>query len=47
LKVLRQCPLVLLVEVSLKVGKALENEKDKGLGCGLCHEQRTEAEQRL
>jgi hypothetical protein len=44
LKVARQRPLVLLVDVRLREGKALESEKDKGLGCGLCYEQRGEVE---
>jgi hypothetical protein len=47
LKVLRQCPLVLLVEVSLTLGKDLKNEKGKVLGFGLSYEQRREVEQRL
>jgi hypothetical protein len=33
LKVPRQCPLVLPVEVRLREGKALGSEKGKGLGC--------------
>jgi hypothetical protein len=33
LKVPRQCPLFLLVEVHLREGKALGSEKVKGLGC--------------
>jgi hypothetical protein len=36
----RQCPLVLLVEVRLREGKALGSEKGKALGSGLCYEQR-------
>jgi hypothetical protein len=33
-----------VVEICLREGKALESEKGKGLECGLCYEQRTEAE---
>jgi hypothetical protein len=40
LKVPRLYPLVLLVEVRLRPGKALGSEKCSGLGCGLCCEQR-------
>jgi hypothetical protein len=36
--------LVLLVNVYLRKGKALGSEKGKGLGCGLCYEQRREVE---
>jgi hypothetical protein len=39
LKVPRQCPLILLVEVRLREGKALGSEKGEGLKCGLCYEQ--------
>jgi hypothetical protein len=35
----RQCPLVHLVEASLRKGKALGSEKMELLGCGLCCEQ--------
>jgi hypothetical protein len=34
LKVPRQCPFVLLVEIRLRDGKALGSEKGKGLGSG-------------
>jgi hypothetical protein len=47
LKVLRQCPPVLLVKVLFREGKALTNEKDNGLGNELCYEQRKEVEQGL
>jgi hypothetical protein len=36
LKVPRQCPLVCLVAVRLKVGKELGSEEGKRLGSGLC-----------
>jgi hypothetical protein len=39
LKVPRQCPLVLLIEVRLRKGKALGSERGKMLGCGLHYEQ--------
>jgi hypothetical protein len=39
LKVPRQCPLVFLVDVSLREGKAVGSEKGKVLGSGLCYEQ--------
>jgi hypothetical protein len=35
LKAPRQCPLVLLVEIRLRKGKALGREEGKGLGSGL------------
>jgi hypothetical protein len=41
LKVPRQCPLVLLVEVCLREGEVSGSEADKGLGCGLSCEQRS------
>jgi hypothetical protein len=44
LKVPRQCPLVLLVGVGLRKGKALGSEKGKMLGCGLSCDQRKEVE---
>jgi hypothetical protein len=31
----------------LRDGKALESEKDEGLGCGLCYEQRRGVQQGL
>jgi hypothetical protein len=37
LKVPRYCPLVLLVAVSLREGKALGSKKGKELECGLCY----------
>jgi hypothetical protein len=46
LKVPRQCPLVLLVEVHLREGKALGSEKAKVLESGLC-EARRKVEQGL
>jgi hypothetical protein len=45
LKVPRQCPLILLVEVHLSEGKALG--KEKGLGSGLFYEERKEVERGL
>jgi hypothetical protein len=42
LKVLSQCPHILLVEVSFTEGKALGCEKGNVLGFGLCYEQRRE-----
>jgi hypothetical protein len=36
-------PLV-LAEVDLRKGTVLEREKVKGLGCGVCREQRREVE---
>jgi hypothetical protein len=36
LKVPRQCPLVLLVEVRLREGKAFGSEEGEGLECVLC-----------
>jgi hypothetical protein len=47
LKVPRQCPLFLIVEVRFRDDKALGSEKDEGLGCGLCYEQRREIKLRL
>jgi hypothetical protein len=38
LKVPRQCPFVLLVEVCLREDKALGSEKGRDLGFGLCYE---------
>jgi hypothetical protein len=40
LKFPRQCPLVLLIKVGLREGKAFGSEKGKGVGWGLCYEQR-------
>jgi hypothetical protein len=40
LKVPRQCPIFLLVEVRLKEGKVLGSEEGKGLGSGVYCEQR-------
>jgi hypothetical protein len=40
LKVPRQCPLVLVVDVRLREGKSVGSEEGKGLGSGLCREQR-------
>jgi hypothetical protein len=37
LKVPRQCPHALLVEVRLREGKAYGSENGKRLGCGLCY----------
>jgi hypothetical protein len=42
LKVPRQCPLVLLVEIRLKDGKALGSGKVQVSGYGICYEQRRE-----
>jgi hypothetical protein len=43
----KQCPLVLLLEVYLRQGKALGSEKDKALErAGLCFGQRREVVQR-
>jgi hypothetical protein len=47
LNVSRQCPLILRVDVRLREGKVLGNEKGKGLGCELCYEQRKEVKQGL
>jgi hypothetical protein len=46
-KVLRQCPFFLLIKLRLREGKALGSEEGKGLGSGLCCEQRKENEERL
>jgi hypothetical protein len=45
LKVPSQCPLVLLVEASLREGKALGNGEGKGIGIGLYCGQRNEVGQ--
>jgi hypothetical protein len=42
-----QCPIVHLVEVYWREGKALRGEEGKDLGSGICYEQRKEAEQRF
>jgi hypothetical protein len=47
LKVPRQWPIVLLVEVCLREGKAVRSENGKRSECGLCYEQRREVEQGL
>jgi hypothetical protein len=44
LKAHRHCPLVLLVKVDLKEGKALGNGKGKWLSIELCYERREERE---
>jgi hypothetical protein len=44
LKVPRQCPFVLLVEIRLREGKALVGEEGKALGSGLCCEPRKKVE---
>jgi hypothetical protein len=44
LKVPRQCPLVLLIEVSLREAKTLGSEKGNELEYGFCYEQRREGE---
>jgi hypothetical protein len=44
LKVPRQCPLVFLVDVSLREGKIVGSEKSKVSGSGLCYEQGREVE---
>jgi hypothetical protein len=47
LEVPRLIPLVLLEEVLSKEGKAFGCEEGKGLGSGLCYEQRREVERGL
>jgi hypothetical protein len=47
LKVPRQCPLVLLVEVRLGRVKRWEMKRSKGLGCRFCYEQRREVRRAL
>jgi hypothetical protein len=44
LKVPRQCPFVLLVEVCLRKGKALGSEEGKALGSGISYELKKEIE---
>jgi hypothetical protein len=44
LKVPRQRPSILPVEVRLREGKALGSGKGKGVGYGLCYEQKREVE---
>jgi hypothetical protein len=44
LKVPRQCPFVLLVEIRLRKGKGLRSEKVNVSGRGLCYEQNREVE---
>jgi hypothetical protein len=38
----RQYPQILCIDVYLREGKVLGNEKGKGLRCGLCYEQKKE-----
>jgi hypothetical protein len=47
LKVPRQCPLVLLVEIHLREGNSLGSEKGKVLGSGFCCEEGREYDQGL
>jgi hypothetical protein len=47
LKLPRPCSLILLVNVSLREGKAVGSEKGKVLWCELCYEQRRSIEPRL
>jgi hypothetical protein len=39
LKVPRQCPFFLLIEVDSREGKSLGSKEGEGLGCGFCYDQ--------